>query len=241
MRILQFKLYERSDLTLRYHSTLNKKLFNGVELKDDVRQALLRIAEQWRISAHIPQGVVKDIIMTGGNAAYNYTKYSDIDVHLVIDKKVLLKAIDADLLDDYLRTKKAFWAASYNVRIKGYTVELYAQDVDEKLIAEGQYSLLHNTWIKKPHHENVSLRDPSIKRKVDEYTSTINQMIAQGLPEEQFKIIKTKIGNMRKSGLASGGEFSVENLAFKELRNKGLFDKMNKYLGNLKNQSLSLK
>ena len=26
---------------------------------------------------------------------------------------------------------------------------------------------------------------------------------------------------MRKSGLAKGGEFSVENLAFKELRNSG--------------------
>ena len=39
--------------------------------------------------------------------------------------------------------------------------------------------------------------------------------------------LKEKIRNMRKSGLETGGAFSVENLAFKVLRRNGYLKKLN--------------
>jgi hypothetical protein len=56
-------------------------------------------------------------------------------------------------------------------------------------------------------------------------------------PEE----MKKKLADMRSAGISKHGEFSFENLVFKELRNRGVLDKMNKYEKTLKDRSLSLK
>jgi hypothetical protein len=50
-----------------------------------------------------------------------------------------------------------------------------------------------------------------------------------------------KIKNMRKTGLARVGEFGVENLVFKMLRNKGDVDKLQKARAEEKSKELSLK
>lgn len=237
----QFEQFLLEKLTLRYHSTLNKKLFDGDILKLDVRMKLLTIAGEWQRFAHIPNSIVQDIIITGGNCQFNYTKYSDIDVHLIIDKKVLTRTVDPDILDDYLKDKKSLWAMSRHILVKGYTVEFYAQDVDDHLVAAGVYSLRDNKWITKPVHGKYNfMHDEALQNKVDELKATVNSMISDGLPESDFKILKDKIKNMRKAALASGNEFSMENLVFKELRNQGVLDRMNKYLQRLKDKELSL-
>jgi hypothetical protein len=46
---------------------------------------------------------------------------------------------------------------------------------------------------------------------------------------------------MRFAGLKKAGEFSVENLVFKELRNRGYLDKVNDYILSTQDENLSLK
>jgi len=228
-------------LPLAYHSTLNQKLFNGDSLRPDVRVVLLRIAKEWQKSSRIPDFIVKDIIFTGGNAQYNYTRYSDIDVHLVIDKKTLTGKNDPAIIDDYLQDKKSLWSMSRNIKVKGYTVELYAQDINDKLVASGVYSLLHDAWVLKPVHGRYNFKnDPVLIAKVGELSDTINNMIERRLPEKEFGVMKEKLKNMRKAALAGGDEFSFDNLVFKALRNDGVLDRMNKYIRSLKDKELSL-
>ena len=43
---------------------------------------------------------------------------------------------------------------------------------------------------------------------------------------EHAEKVKAKIMKMRKEGLAERGEFSVENLVFKKLRNEGYIEKL---------------
>jgi hypothetical protein len=48
-------------------------------------------------------------------------------------------------------------------------------------------------------------------------------------PEEIYTLavkLKNKILEMRKEGLSRSGEFSVENLVFKKLRNEGYIEKI---------------
>ena len=73
-------------LTIKSHDTLNPKLWKDETLDPDVWLALNKIAKEWANFANIPAASISDVIMTGGNANYNYTKYSDIDLHLVVDK-----------------------------------------------------------------------------------------------------------------------------------------------------------
>ena len=90
-------------LTLKSHNKLNPKLWNDDKLDPEVWRQLNRISKAWAEFANIPDKAIKDVIVTGGNANYNYTKHSDIDLHLVVDKD---KIKCQGLLDDYLQSKK---------------------------------------------------------------------------------------------------------------------------------------
>lgn len=226
---------------LEYHNKLNQKLFDGEVLRPEVREILLKNAKAWQKFSKIPDSVIKDVIFTGGNAQYNYTKYSDIDIHLVIDKKSLTGNSDPDIIEDYLKDKKSLWSMSRNIKVRGYTIELYAQDTEDKLVASGVYSLLNNKWVIKPVHGRYDFKhDDALKSKVAELKDTINNMIDRQLPESEFDIMKDKLKNMRKAALAGGNEFSFENLVFKSLRNEGILDKMNNYIRKIKDKELSL-
>lgn len=227
-------------LTLKYNKNLNQKLWDGEKLKPEVRKNLLKIAKRWSIFANIPPKAIKDIIVVGGNANYNYTRYSDIDLHLVVDKMAIADC--PDLLDDYLRDKKQLWALSHDIKIYGHDVELYAQDQQDALPKDqGVYSITKNEWLKKPERKEINLKDPLVKQKVKNYIEYIDFLIANKADDrDAFDKLKEKFKKMRSTAIQVGGEFAPENLVFKELRNRGYLDKISKQLKNLEDESLSL-
>ena len=231
---------ESSDLTLRYHNELNSKLWYGDKLKPEVREKLIDIGNAWAEFSKIPQEAVKDMILVGGNANFNYTDYSDIDLHLLVDKEEMPDC--PDLLDDFLKDKKQLWSLSHDISIYGHDVELYAQDINDEFPAsQGVYSLTQNNWMVPPTKQEVNFDDPNLIRKINDYTNKINDLIDSNAEDESFKKLKKKFGDMRKAGIKKAGEFSQENLIFKELRNKGYLDKMNQYIKSKEDEKLSLK
>ena len=97
-----------------------------------------------------------------------------------------------------------------------------------------------NKWIIKPTHKQVNLQDPLIKQKVEQYIEKIDTLIDSSAEDAAFEGLKTKFRDMRSAALKSGGEFSVENLVFKELRNLGYLDKVTEYLRTRQDERLSL-
>jgi hypothetical protein len=227
-------------LQLQYHKELNPKLWNDFELKPEVRAKLLQFAEVWREFAKIPKSAVKEVIMLGGNANYNYTDLSDIDVHLVVNKSEIAK--DNPLLDDYLQDKKQMWTMAHKITILGYGLEPYAQDVSVEYPKEqGVYSLTNNEWLAKPEFVGDDmLKDPYLKKKVKFYMKMIDDMIKNHVDLDSVKHFKEKLRDMRGAAIKRGGEFSFENLVFKELRNQGYLDKLSAYQRTNQDQELSL-
>ena len=233
-------LNESSNLTLKYHDTLNSKLWDGDKLKSDVKDKLIEIGNAWAEFSNIPQEAIKDMIFVGGNANFNYTDFSDIDLHLLIDKDELPDC--PDLIDDYFKDKKQLWALSHDISIYGHDVELYAQDVNAEFPAnQGVYSLTQDNWMVPPTRQEVNLEDPSLMKKINDYMDKINGLMDSNSDAESFKKLKKKFGDMRKAGIKKAGEFSQENLIFKELRNKGYLDRMNQYIKSKEDEKLSLK
>lgn len=227
--------------TLQYHEQLNPKIWDNMVLTPEIRGKLLQIAETWRQFANIPTELIKDIIITGGNCNYNYTDQSDIDLHLVIDRNL----VDPNraLVDDYLQDKKILWTMTHpDINIKGYPVELYAQDLDEQPHeGQGVYSLIGNTWIQAPRYLGLDFEnDFHLKKKVAFYADMIDKMIAQRADKDSMDQIKKKIRTMRGDSIAQGGEFAFGNLVFKELRNMGYLDKMDDYEKSMQDKALSL-
>jgi hypothetical protein len=226
------------ELTLQYHDSLNPKLWNGDSLKPEVASKLLVIAHTWAAFANIKPDVIVDIILVGGNANYNYTDFSDVDLHLVIDTD---KMPDCKLLDDYLRDKKQLWGLVHNISIYGHDVELYAQDKSVAYtMGQGVYSIKNDQWLVHPEKEFPNLKDPAITSKVDQYKQKINTLIDSNADDAAFDSLKKKFREMRTAGLKQAGEFSTENLVFKELRNQGYLDRMVNYINSRKDKELSL-
>ena len=55
-----------------------------------------------------------------------------------------------------------------------------------------------------------------------------------------FRSVLDDIYKLRAAGLESGGENSVENLAFKLLRSRGQINKLNKFIDKLQSADLSI-
>lgn len=237
--ILKRKPVEES--TLEYHQTLNPKIWDDGQLKEQVRGKLIQIAEAWRDFAKIDSTLVQDMIITGGNVNYNYTDQSDIDLHLVINRDMINP--NRSLVDEYLQDKKILWTLSHqNINIYGYPVELYAQDADEQPhFGQGVYSVKTNSWIQYPQNLNLNFTmDHHLQQKVEFYKQMIDRMIDQQATNGTFDMIKQRIRKMRGDSIAKNGEFAFGNLVFKELRNQGYLDKMDMYQKSSYDKALSL-
>jgi hypothetical protein len=225
--------------TLKTNEHLNPKLWKDEKLIPDVWIALNKIANEWAKFAHIHKSAISDVIVVGGNANYNYTKHSDIDLHLMVDKG----KIKCDgLVDDYLQSKKQLWGLTHDITVKGQPVELYAQDRGDTFKkGQGVYSLKSNRWLQSPTRHTFKKDCQSVKDKVHDLSTAINDLIDSKSDDiGQFRRLKQKLKIMRSTAIEKGGEYAPENLAFKELRNMGLLDKMNKYLRDLEDEELSL-
>ena len=231
-----------SETTLQFHDELNPVLWKNDKINAEVKNRLLKLAEFWRDYALIPKDAIKDILLVGGNANYNYTKYSDIDLHLLIDKNLMPDCKDA-ILDEFLKDKKTLWSLTHNIKIYNIPVEIYAQGLDEKYATnQGVFSLLNNEWIQKPTHVEVNLKDGILKKKINNLKNKINYLINHKVDNiELLKDTQNRIKSMRQSAIRHGGEFSLENLVFKELRNQGLIDKLHNYITHVEDKSFTLK
>jgi predicted nucleotidyltransferase len=223
-----------------YHNKLNIKFWEGGSLRDEVKQKLMQIGMKWAEFAKIPSEAIKDIILVGGNANFNYTRFSDLDLHLVVDKSQIADC--PDLLDDYLRDKKKLWALVHDIKIYSHPVELYAQDESDPLPAnQGVYSVTNDQWIMEPRPVQVDLSDPLLLRKVRDMMERIDDLIENEADDaDVLKKLQKHIRNMRASAIQQGGEFALENLVFKELRNRGYLDKLSDHIRHLEDTTLSL-
>jgi hypothetical protein len=237
-----FLAFLTEDLHLQYHETLNPKIWHGDKIRAEVREKLLRFAKVWAEFAHIPAEAIEDVYFTGGNANYNYTADSDLDVHVVVDKsKLAFITPDREILDDFLKDKKQIWSLTRKPKIAGYTIEPYAQDISETAPpGQGLFSLKRNTWVQHPLHGDYNWdEDASLAHKVELFQATIDKLIVTG---PLWKLINTKrrIAQMRRTGIAKGGEFAENNLVFKELRNSGYLQKLSDAIQALEDKKLSL-
>lgn len=219
---------------MRFHEELNPKLFNGLELKPEVKEKLNEIAEAFKEYLDIPEDAILDERITGSSASYNYTEYSDLDLHLIIDYEKVHE--DCPLVEGYLWSYKSQFNANHDISIYGIPVEVYAEDSKQEAISNGVYSLMEDRWLKEPKKIPPTDNDEDVQAKYQELKDAIDKCDDSEVANE----LLDKIYKMRKSGLAEVGEFSTENMAFKLLRNDGSMDKLKKLKKEKVDKQLSL-
>jgi hypothetical protein len=224
------------------HDNLNPKIWDGDKLLPEVRKKLLIIAKEFYKSLEI-SAPIKGIKFIGSMANYNWSTKSDIDIHLFFDFKEINE--DVDLVKNLLDARKVIWNERHNITVKGYSVELYSQDLNEKNASTGIFDLVKNDWEKKPTYEDFKVDKNAITTKVVSIINQLerlenNEQLSKSEVHKQGEELKLRIRNMRQCGLEKGGEFSVENLAFKYLRNNGQLERLSSLVRMAYDSSLSL-
>lgn len=224
------------DDAIIFHPTLNPKLWdsNGA-MHPEILQGLLAMAEEFKDFLGLDDLDIKDITVSGSNAAYTYTPHSDIDLHLVVD----IPGDQENLYRELFDAKKNLYNLVHDQKVKGFDVEFYVQNDADPVKSMGIFSVLRNKWISFPKKVKATIDDLSVKSKVESFGNKIREAI-NGDDYQLAKKTWDELKNMRRSGLERGGEFSPENLAFKILRTQGYQDQLYDKIVELKDRELSV-
>ena len=101
--------------------------FDEIKLKGTLRTDILKIAKLFIESFNIEGIEIDDILFVGSLANYNWSDYSDVDIHVVLNKSQFDG--DDDIIQELFDAKRAIFNDKHEISIKGYDVELYAQDI----------------------------------------------------------------------------------------------------------------
>ncbi len=218
------------------HDTLNPSLFNDEHMRKDVRAKLLEIAEEFIDYLGVSNLDVRDITISGSNAAYSYTPHSDIDLHIIAD---LTKFNNDTIYRELFTAKKNLFNADHNIKVKGYDVELYVQDSSKPVRSLGEYSVEHNRWVKFPSKKRANLDHSSVENKFKKLVQ-LGQLALKSSDMNSLGDVLSTLKRYRQAGLDEHGEFGPENLAYKALRSQGIVDKLYNHMDALKSRQLSL-
>ena len=242
----EFKKEAEMDLdSLVPKDSLKRSFWSGLQLKKSVKEKLLQIANDFFKSLKLPTNVVlKDITITGSIASYNWSKYSDIDLHLIID----FSEIDdnEELVKEYFGGKIFIWNNKHNIRINDHEVEIYVQNASEPHIAAGVFSLLNNEWIVEPERAEYDIdletTNKKAKQKIDQIERIYDLFESREYSKAMAaaKNLKDRIKEMRRSGLSKEGVYAPENMAFKVLRRTGYLGLLHEIINKSYDKIMSL-
>ncbi len=223
---------EASDLNLdsfRVHDELQPDIWINGKINSEVRKRLLEIAHDFYDDLEIRWARPLDVLITGSIANYNWSEYSDIDLHLLLKFSDVHE--DTELLEDYFKAKKDLWNNDHsNLTIYGFPVEVYMEDTADPPKSAGKFSLLKNKWLEMPKDlSDAKLNEDFIKEEAAKIMTKIDDLADS---EEDPKVVYNKchrlfeyMKDIRKKGLETpSAEMSSGNIIWKVLRREGYIE-----------------
>lgn len=221
---------------VQYHDTLHPKVWANNRLDSKIQSRLLKVARLFVNNLNVKNFKIIDVVLTGSMANYNYNKFSDFDLHIITDYSALNCS---DLAGEFYQAKKSLWNMVHDITIHGHDVELYVEDVNDPPVASGMYSILKDKWIAEPVKKRPDIDSNSVDRKAESVVNTIQRVLSDN-NRRDIKRTLNRLRKMRRAGLAKAGEYSVENLVFKIVRNLGYISELQNALRTSHDSKLSI-
>ena len=204
---------------------LQPDIWRNDKLNPEVGRRLRHIAQDFleQLEKNVS---MDDLRFTGSLANYNWSEYSDIDLHIVVD----FSQIDdkEELVKSYFDAERMKWNNAHDIKLFGFEVEIYIENTGESHISSGIYSVMRDRWIVDPQPHDEKLDFYIAQKKADSIATQANLAGILLRTKEYRKAykaterLKAKVREMRALGLGSKErEYSMENIAFKILRRDG--------------------
>jgi len=230
--------------SLEPSENMSEVLWQDMRLREEAEDLLLQVANDFLSSLDLDVPM-KDLYIVGSMASLNYSEFSDIDLHIVLDFGDI--SSDKDLLRKYFYLAKSKWNRTRKVMIGGHDVEIYVEDLNDERLPTATYSVMRKEWINQPSMEGLEIDYQGVTKKVTEKMSEVDELESlyeDGEYKEAYEfgtLLRQKIKRFRQAGLDKRGEYSNENLAFKLLRRSGALDRINDYVKSSYAEMVSIK
>jgi len=231
--------------TFDVHDHLQPEIWRDKNMPGDVRERLLEIAEDFIAGLEVDI-TIEDIRLTGSLANYNWSQYSDVDLHIVVDFDKIDE--DTELVKSFFDASRARWNSLHAIDIHGFEVEIYIENTGDVHHSSGVYSIMDAKWLAEPFPQEIDVDFLTARKKSDDIETIINligRMIEAGHLASSLKSIervKQKIARMRQAGLSSPQrEYSAENIAFKILRRNDALANLSQMRRNAYDKHMSLR
>jgi len=230
--------------SFKVKETLEPSIWPRGELDPDIARRLKDIVDGFIENLDIDMNI-EDIRFTGSLANYNWSNYSDIDLHIVIDFTKFKSP--SDIVKGFFDAKRALWNDTHDIKIHGYEVEIYVENFGEAHVSSGVYSITDGKWLAEPVRREEEVDVATARKKSDNIVTRAN-LIDRYMEEHDHKKalraidnLKDKIRRMRAAGLKSPrSEYSPENIAFKILRREGILNRISKMKKKAYDKEMSL-
>ena len=230
--------------SFKVKETLEPSIWPRGELDPDIARRLKDIVDGFIENLDIDMNI-EDIRFTGSLANYNWSNYSDIDLHIVIDFTKFKSP--SDIMKGFFDAKRALWNEMHDIKIHGYEVEIYVEDLNEAHVSSGVYSIPDNSWLAEPVQHEEEIDVATARKKSDGIITRVNLIDRYMQGKDHKRVLKSidslknKIRRMRLAGLKSPrSEYSPENIAFKILRRDGILNRISKMKKKAYDKEMSL-
>ena len=227
--------------TFEKHDELNPKYWQENRLNPNISKRLMKIVREFLEGLELPvehtegeglmTALAEDVRLTGSMANYNWSKYSDVDAHIVIDFSKIDENVE--LVKAFFDSARWRWNELHDIMIYGHEVEIFVENVGHVTHSAGIYSIMNDEWVQEPDPARVDIDFETAQKKSGDIETQVGH-IQNSIDDEprealdSIERLKKKIRRMRKAGLDSPAqEYSAENIAFKILRREETLDRLN--------------
>jgi hypothetical protein len=204
------------------HEQLNPTYWQNDTMKPEIRAKLKQIGQVKfdELKASLPNIKLKDILFSGSLANYNYTKSSDINIHLIVD--VSNVSCDRNVVDAYVNLINGYWFATANLSVLNTPLQVTVLTGLHE--TGGFYSLFNGTWINKPTHPNPTYTKRELTEQVKLYHLQIHTLQEEYTKDSaafdcpKAEALLKQLKGARGTGLKRDGYSAIENNTYRILR-----------------------
>lgn len=215
------------DTVTTFPTELDQRLWNGRDLKPEIRDRSLSIVDRIVEASGIPGLTVDAVDLFGSNASYEYDDISDFGVHVFTHSEL----IPPDQLDGLLRLlnddveRRQEGRITFNGVVLEVTFHGERGENYRRATGIGQYSLSEGRWIERPVQQPDNFDRTQMATDISRFVGRYNDLASRyaddkkGFDCSRFGDLDAEMSAYRNSGFTDGlGSRSTQNLAYRALR-----------------------
>ena len=224
------------DQMTRFSKRLPTQFFDGIMLKETVREKSIAFANARFMELGLPGLQIVDMLYVGSLASYEFDDLSDVDIHIIIDpasfpgEKVMLRRYLSKIndLNEFLYGRVTFYGRKADF-------SFYADKVENRIEpGVGIYSLFAEYWPSAPLPAPMQFSRERIMVELKDFIGRYNGLAAAYAKDKRsfhcdaFSNLREEVRLYRRKGIAKDGIRSTENIVYRSLRrvNGNLFRHM---------------